>query len=215
MEADRAVVGRDPRVAQQPRALGVRRVAEAEQRRRAERVLPDRERRDPDAAADEQRAALAPPARGSRRPSGPSSHSPSPARSSHSRRVPGPTSSKQEVERAVLVAPQDRERARQERPLVGAPAPALARGEHVELARLRQRAVGVEHRHDVVGAVRGARPRTGQSAPPERRERAVAHAFTARRGRGAWRSWSETHLPARRGAPRRSRAPPPCRPRAS
>ena len=44
---------------QQRRALGVRGVAEAEQRerRRAQRVLPDRQRRDPDAAADEDRPA--------------------------------------------------------------------------------------------------------------------------------------------------------------
>jgi hypothetical protein len=57
--ADRAVVGRDPRVAQQPGALGVCRIAEAEQyaRPRADRVLQDRERRDTDAAADEDRPA--------------------------------------------------------------------------------------------------------------------------------------------------------------
>ena len=55
--ADRAVVGRDARVAQQRRALGVRGVAEPEQHAaRRQRVLPDRQRRDPDAAADQQRA---------------------------------------------------------------------------------------------------------------------------------------------------------------
>ena len=54
--ADRAVVGGHARVAQQRRALGVRGVAEPEQRGGvAEHVLPDRQRRDPDAAADEQR----------------------------------------------------------------------------------------------------------------------------------------------------------------
>ncbi len=55
---DTAVVGRHLGVGKHPGALGPGRVAESEQRRRAaELVLPDRQRRDPDPATDQQRAA--------------------------------------------------------------------------------------------------------------------------------------------------------------
>ena len=79
--AGRAVVGRDAGAGDQRGALGVRRVAEAEQheRRGPERVAPDRQRRDPDAAADEDRPAPVARRARSRAPSGPSSHSPSPS----------------------------------------------------------------------------------------------------------------------------------------
>src|SRR2546427_1755445 len=58
--ADRAVVGRKPRLArEQPRGLGVAGISEAEQRapgpsRLGERVVQDHERREADAATDEQ-----------------------------------------------------------------------------------------------------------------------------------------------------------------
>ena len=59
MVADAAVVGRDLWGGEQHRSGGVGRVSEAKQRRRlaAELVLPDRQRRDPDATSDKQRRA--------------------------------------------------------------------------------------------------------------------------------------------------------------
>ena len=115
----------------------------------------------------------------------------------------------QEVERAVLVAAQHRERARQERPLVRAPAPALARGEHVELPRVGRGAL-VEHRDHVVGAVAGVRDDRAEPAA-ERGEGAVAHACSAAREPRAWSSWSETTSgsPCRAAAIARAAAMPP------
>ena len=57
--ADRAVVGRDPRAGSSaaPAACAASRKPSSVSRRGAERVLPDRQRRDADAAADEQRPA--------------------------------------------------------------------------------------------------------------------------------------------------------------
>ena len=136
--ADRAVVGRDPRRrAAAPRPRRARRRGTRAAPARADDVLPDRQRRDPDPAADEQRppAVLRRAEADAQRP-----EQPQPVAGAQLAQPPRARADvlEQEVERAVLVAPQHRERARQERPLVGAPAPALARGEHVELARVRR-----------------------------------------------------------------------------
>ena len=89
------------------------------------------------------------------------------------------------------MAPGDGERARQERPLVLAPAPALGRREHGELAGIGRRPVRVGDREHDVGAV--APPPDDREPPPrERGERAVAaHDVTAPAPLARWISWSE------------------------
>ena len=144
----------------------------------------------------------------------------------------GPDVLEQEVERPVVVAAGDGERAREERPLVRAAAPALGGGEHRELPGIRRRPVRVGDREDDVGAVL-APADDGEPAAAERRERCdrrlepaaadeprdskpaltTAPPRRSRRSRGG--SPAATAPPARRGAPPRSRAPPPCRPRSS
>ena len=138
---DRPVVGGHARAGQQRGALGVRGVAEAEQHERVARrarragspAARSRRRRRPGAAGGRARARRS-PARAGR-----AATARRPASSSASRSVPGPDVLEQEVERPVGVAARDREGAREERALVRAAAPALGRGEHVELARARAR----------------------------------------------------------------------------
>ena len=167
--AHAAVVGGDARAVEQRRA---RRRA----RHRGSRAAPRRR------CASCQIASGAvptpPPTSSGRRPSrggakpipnGPAIHRPSPARSSPSRVVPGPTASSMNSRRAVDAA-HDAERARQERALVGAPAPALGRGQHVELAGVGRGPVRVVADEDVVGADAAVLEDLRQAAP-ERRER--------------------------------------------
>jgi hypothetical protein len=115
----RAVVGRHPRARDQRGALGMRRVAEAEQHERrvrarpgpGEPVGPDRQRGDAGAAAGQDRPATRPRGR-----------EPAPERAEDPQAVAGAQLAQppraradvleQEVERAVLVAAQDRERPR-------------------------------------------------------------------------------------------------------
>ena len=151
-------------VAQQRRALGMRaRRGSRAARGAPQHVLPDRQRRDPDAAADEQRPPLVlrRAEADAQRP-----EQPQPVAGAQLAQPPRARADvlEQEVEPAVVVAAQDRERARQERPLVRAAAPALARGEHVELPRVRRRPLGVEHRDDVVGAVARVRDDRAEAA---------------------------------------------------
>ncbi len=107
-------------------------------------------------------------------PSGPSTHSPSPACSSHSRRRAGTDVLEQEV-RLAAAAAGDREGARQVRTLVVAPAPALGCGEHRELPGPRlgtvgigdaQHAVGAELVHAADGQQLGGRSRRARSRHP-------------------------------------------------
>src|SRR3954447_2117690 len=195
-----AVVGRHPRVRQQRGPLGVGGVAEAEQRRRRpaggeQLVLPDRERRRGDATAAQERPATVPRRREAE-----------PERAGDPQLLVGrqraePLRPRADVLEHELEAPrrsaQHRERARQERTLVGAAAPALHRGEHVELARPRARPGRVRHgEHDV----RTQRAALGddQRPPPERRERAPlrlrrrAHRAASARAPPAWSSCSDS-----------------------
>ena len=129
-------------------------VAEAEQREGggADAVGPDRERRDADPAADEDRAP--PLARRAEAAAERPEHEELVAGLELAQAVgPGPDVLEQEVERPVLVRPEHAERARQERPLVGAAAPALRRGEHVELAGVGGRPLGIGDREDAVRPV--------------------------------------------------------------
>ena len=126
--------------------------------------------------------------------------------------MPGPTSSSTKSSRAVAVAARDRERARQERPLVRAAAPALGGGEHVELARVGRRPAGSATREHDVGAERAAPAITGSAPAAERRERAVAHvAATAPPPVARWISCSERTggAPWRAAAIARAAAMPP------
>ncbi len=149
--ANRAVVARDARVAQQRGALGASRVAEAEQHAdlAGERVLQDRERRDADAAADKQRA-----------PSVGCGAEAAPQRAEHPQLVTGAQLAQplrtgtdvleQEVRLAVLLA-RDRERSREIGSILCSSPPALDRREHRELAGCDWWAVWVLSAQDAVG----------------------------------------------------------------
>ena len=121
--AGRAVVGGDLGVVEQRRAARVLGVAEAEQRRRAaELVLPDRQRRDPDAAADQQRR----PAVTRRREADPQRAEDRQlvaGVSSHSRSVPGPTSSSMNCSSSVPAGARSTENARGRNGRCDAPPP--------------------------------------------------------------------------------------------
>ena len=125
------------------------------------------------------------------RPSGPSSQTSSPGRSSQSRSVPGPTSSSRKSSVPSAVAPGDGERARQERPLVGAPAPALGGGEHGELAGVRRGPVRVGDRQHDVGAVASAARPPAAGGGRTARASGRAHGATAPAPLARWISWSE------------------------
>src|SRR6185503_11554894 len=102
----------------------------------------------------------------------------------------------------------DRERARQERPLVLEPAPAVGGREHRELPGVRRRPVRVGDREHVVGADR-ATTRHAQPAAAERRE---AHGATpAPAALARWISCSESTVgePWRAAAIARAAAIPP------
>ena len=128
--------------------------------------------------------------RGSRKPlpSGPVTQTRSPVASSQSASVPGPTPSTQEVE------PQspgggsglgDRDRPRQE----GRPPPRSqrsARGEHVELAGDRLRALAVDQREDPVAAGEVVAADLAEAAAEGR-----AHRCLAASAAPAWISWIE------------------------
>ena len=119
----------------------------------------------------------------------------------------------QELQRAAGGA-QHGEGPRQERPAV-VPAPALRRGEHVELARVRRRPLGVGGREHDVGADLAARGDL-QAPAPERRERALAAPRHAPAPAGAacagrWTSCSDStpSSPRRAAAIARAAARPP------
>ena len=140
---DRPVVGGHARTAEERGALGVRGVAEAEQHERggAERVLPDRQRRDPDAAAGQDR-----PARLARRREAAAQRAEQPHLVTRAE-LAQPLGARadvleQEVERAAGVGAGHGEGPREERALVGAAAPALGGREHVELPRVGRRPAG-------------------------------------------------------------------------
>src|SRR4051794_2689133 len=178
----------------------------------AQRVLPDRERRDPDATADEQRPPI-----GLRRAEADAERTEQPQPVARAQLAQAPRARahvlEEEVEPAVLVGAENGERAREEGPLVGPSAPPLARRQHVELPRVRRRPAGVEHGDHVVGATPSVSDH-GAEAAAERGERAVhprrgrggagpvAHALSAACDPRAWRSWSETTS----GSPRRAAA---------
>ena len=176
-----SVATRAPRSSAAPSACSASRKPEQRRGRRAERVLPDRQRRDPDAAADEQRRAARRAARAKPMPERPEQPQPvAGAQLAQPRACPGrrPRAGSRAVPSSWRA--QHRERAREERALVRAPAPALGRGEHVELARVRRRAVGVEHGRARRRRRRARARRPRQQAAAERRERAVAHALPPR-----------------------------------
>ena len=200
--ADGPVVGGDARPGEQFRAGGVGGIPEPEQRRRLDRqrVLPDRKRRDPDPAADEQRA-----------PTVTRCAEPEPERPDEQQPIagvklaqpvrPGPHVLDQEPQLVTLGrSPQDAERARQERSPAFAPAPPRRRGEHVELPGLGTRAARVIAPQDDVVAkplARGDR----RGAPAERRLDAVGTQCRRSGVRAAacacpctcaWISWSES-----------------------
>ena len=159
------------------RSAAVLGVAEAEQRRclAVELVLPDRQRCDPDAAADQQR-----PAAGAGR------HEAEPQRTEDRQLVAvhqlaqplGPRADDVEQELQLVAArrrAQHRERPRQKRALVGSPAPSLGGCQHVELTGGRTRAVCVGTAQHVVGAVAIMRD-DRHGADPEGRQHAFAQA---------------------------------------
>ena len=113
-------------------------------------------------------------------PSGPSSHTPSPARSSHSRCVPGPTSSSRKCDSPPLRRAMEKARGRSGRSLLS-PAPALGGGEHRELPGVGLGTVGVCHPQHAVGAQLLERGDRRQTAP----KGCLAHATPARAERGA------------------------------
>ena len=172
--ADAAVVGRDLSSGEQhrpPRAWSASRKPSSAPAGCAELVLPDRERRDPDAAADEHRAAPvdAGAAKADAR-AGRADSSSSPARARTGGAVPGPTSSSRNSSSgAPRRSAHAREGARQERPLRPPPHPTARGREHVELAGLRAAARRVlAAQHDVrpeLLAARDRRPRGGRTAP--------------------------------------------------
>ena len=108
-------------------------------------------------------------------PNGPAIHRPSPVAQLAEPVRAGPDVLEHEVQPAAFAA-HHAERARQERALVRSPAPALGRGEHVELARVGLRPVRVVADDDVVGADAPVLADLGEPAA-ERRER-PAHAWT-------------------------------------
>src|SRR3954452_22879511 len=211
--AGAAVVGRDARVGEQRRARGVGGVAEAEQRRRRaaggeELVVPDRQRRGPDPAAAQQRpAAVAGRGEAEAERAGEPQRVAGPQRAQPRR--PGADVLEHELEPA-RPRPQGRERARQERPLVLSPAPALRRGEHEELARTGRRAVRVGDLEDDVGAELAARGHL-ERAPAEGGERAAAHVAARSRARPPCSSCSDSTggAPCRAAEIARAAASPP------
>jgi len=148
----------------------VRAVAEAEQDRRVlpQLVAQDHERRGPDAAADEHRpAAVA----GRRERPAERAEQPQAVALAQLRQAPRPGADvlEHELQAPAARGPRDGERPRQERALVVAAGPPLRGGQHVELPRLRRRAVLVEHLEDEVRAHRPAARHVGEPAA-ERRE---------------------------------------------
>ena len=185
--AGRAVVGGDARVrgsAPRPRRARRRGSRAASAPRRPSASPPDRQRRDPDAAADEHR-----PAAVARRREAAAERAEEPAarrrrRARTAGRCPG-RRPRAGSRASPSCARSDAERARQERPLVLASAPALGRGEHVELARVGRGAVGVG---DGRGrrrrrAARGARARVGAAPASGASARALTRARHAGRRR--------------------------------
>src|SRR5271165_6457580 len=178
LQAGRAVVGCEACPIEQPGALGVGAIAEAEQDRcgHREAFLQDREGGDADAAADEDR----PHPRGRRReaPAERAGH-PQPLAPCELTQPPCARADilEQEVQLAVDVAG-DREGPGQVGPLVLPAAPALDRRDHGELAGLGVRPVGVGRAQHAVGAepLDAGDP---QGAPAERGE---AHATGAPSG---------------------------------
>ena len=213
--AGAAVVGGDARLGEQRRARrrarrrGSRAATGAGARPRAARPAGSpaarSRRRRRRAARGGPRPAAAKP-----RPSGPSTQSPSPApQLARAARVPGPTSSSMNSQAAVLGHAQDGERARQERAARPSPAPALGRGEHVELARGAARGRRGRRREHDVGAelvalgARAARRRPNGASVRARGGADRAHARGLRpRAPPRWSSWSESTA----GAPWRAAA---------
>src|SRR3954447_15144835 len=203
--ADAAVVGRDARVGEQRRAGRVRGVAEAEQGGRGagggeQLVLPDRQRRGADPAAAKQGPAVV-LGRGEAAPertADPDRVPPrqrAPPRPPAGRRGAGPRGRRPDALEHELEpagrCPKDRERARQERALVLAAAPALGRGEHEELARARGRPAGVgDLEHDVRAELAAAGHL--ERAPAEGGERAAAHVAARSRARPPCSSCSDS-----------------------
>ena len=166
----------------------------------AQRVLPDRERRDPHPAADEQRA---PPV--TRRAE------PEPERPDEQQRVAGgelaqpvrPGSDVLDQEPQLIAtrrSPQDAERAGQERPPVLSSTPTCGGGEHVELPGRWARAAGIRGAQNDVVAEPLARD-DRRAAPAERRLDAVGAQCRRSGVRAdacacpctcAWISWSES-----------------------
>ena len=184
-------------------------VAESEQRGRAaaERVAPDHQRRDPDPATDEHRPAAVARRRepAAQRPEQPDVvaglQRGEPLR-------PRPDVLEHEVERPVRVAARDRERARQERPLVGAATPALGRGQHRELPGIGSRPVRVGDGEQHVGAVPAA---SGHAQPPAAERRQAHGATPAPAALARWISCRESTVgePWRAAAIARAAAIPP------
>ena len=132
----------------------------------------------------------------SRCPSGPSSQSPSPARSSAEPLGARADVLEQELELAVAARAATENARGRNGPLVLAPAPPLGRGEHVELARPRARARRGRRREHDVGAElaalgdRAARRRPNGASVRRAQRSALTRAW--RRARAAWSSCSES-----------------------
>ena len=197
--AARAVVGGDQRSGEEGAGLRVLGVAEAEQREPAP-AAPAR-RAAERSRSRRRRAAPRRPGAEKPRPSGPTSSIPSPGLQLAQTVGSRTDVLEQELDAALRAHAHHRQRPAEERPLALAPAPALRRGHHVELPRLRPRELVGRRDHDV------APDDAGAPAPPRAGDR------TARViGDG---SPGATRPPARHRAPPGSRGSPPGRRRAS
>ena len=219
--AVRAVVGGDARVVQQRRrpGRGRRRGSPAAPApaapRRQQLVLPDRQRRGAHPAAAEQRAAVV--VRVGEAEAERAGDVQAVARLELAQALGArPDVLEHELAGGRRARAQDREGPRQERALVGAPAPPLGRGEHVELPGARRRAVGVLGGEHDVGAERAALGDAAACAGRTAPACAARRASLAGLGRHAAgvELLQREHLRRRPGARPRSRAPRPARRRA-